>query len=249
MERLQRLSQDITLVFFVREQLSLLNSLYLQHVKALEITADFDSYLEHSADVELYDLASFQRWTDEPAVRFVAVPFDVHVEADPLAALLAAAEIAVSPGELRQPPQTYGDQLGPIGIEAARLLGAHLRGRYPTFQPTELAARRLKRRAATEALAQGWCDAEFWGWSAPQADRLVAHYAPSNQEFARRAWATDWNLPAPLDLPQSTAELVELDPGTVQRVHRFVNTMERLFARLRMKQDRATQDQTIQDEP
>ena len=227
------------MVFFAREQLGLLNSLYLNRVKAFEVSGDFDRYLAESADVQVYDLASFRRWYDDPSLRFVGVPWDVESEGDAFAALLAASGIPVETSELRTPDETMGEDLGPIGVEAIRLLGAYLRGRFPDFLPTEPAALRLKRRAATEALAKGWCEDAFWGWSARRSDELVSRYAESNQEFAHRTWGGDWGLSAPLDRPRNAAELVELDAGTVHRIHRFVNTLERVFRRHRANQDAA----------
>ncbi len=237
LERLRGLADDVTVVFFAREQLGLLNSLYCNRVKTFEVTSDFDAYLEGSTDTRLYDLESFAPWYDGGAVPFVAVPWDPDGAADALAALLEAADISVDSNELRVPEETFGEDLGPVGIEATRLLGAHLRGRFPDFRYDEPAARRLRRRASTAALEKGWCGPEFWGWSPRRADQAVARYAESNQEFARRTWGGDWDLPAPLDRSRNVAELVELDPETVNRVLRFVNEMERVFVRLRAKQD------------
>ncbi len=95
MDRLRSLSDDVTVVFLVREQLGLLNSLYRIRVKAFEITHDFDTYLDESTDVRVYDLASFRPWYDDSAIRFVGVPWDEDTEGDPLAALLAASDISV----------------------------------------------------------------------------------------------------------------------------------------------------------
>jgi hypothetical protein len=237
LERLRGLADDVTVVFFAREQLGLLNSLYCNRVKTFEVTSDFETYLEHSPDARLYDLGSFAPWYDGGPVPFVAVPWDPDGDTDALAALLTAADIAVDTGELRAAEETFGEELGPIGIEATRLLGASLRGRFPDFRFDEPAARRLRRRAATAALAKGWSAEEFWGWSPRRADQAVARYAESNQEFARGTWGGDWSLPAPLDRRRNVVDLIELDPETLNRVHRFVNEMERLFPRLRTKQD------------
>jgi hypothetical protein len=236
LERLRALAEDVTVVFFAREQLGLLNSLYCNRVKMFDVTSDFDTYVESSSDSRLYDLESFAPWYVDGSLPFVAVPWDPTREADSLADLLAAASVPIDSSELRQPDEIFGEELGPVGIEATRLLGAVLRGRFPDFSPDEPAARRLRRRASTAALAKGWLADEFWGWSPRRADQAVAHYAESNQEFARRTWGGDWGLSSPLDRRRTVVDLVELDPEKLNRVHRFVNEMARMFPRLRSKE-------------
>ena len=237
LERLHSLSDDVTLAFLARDQLGLLNSLYCHRVKSFQVTCDFDTYLDESADVRLYDLAeAFRPWYDAGAVGFVAVPWDEQSTDDALAALLAACAIPMETSELVGAAGSDGDDLGPVGIEATRLLGAYLRGRFPDFRPGEPAARRLRRRAANAALAKGWCEEDFWGWTPRRADEAVARYAASNQEFARRTWGGDWSLPARRDRERNVAELVELNPISVNRVHRFLTEMEKSFARLRTRQ-------------
>jgi hypothetical protein len=236
-ERLRGLADDVTVVLFVGEQLSTLNSLYCTRVRTFEVTSDFDTYLDQTTDAQLCDLGSLRSWYDDGRIPFVAVPWDPYGKADALAALLTATGVAIDAAELRPAPDTFGDELGPIGIEATRLLGANLRGRFPDFSWDEPAARRLRRRSATAVLGHGWFAGQFWGWSRQRADQTVAHYADSNQEFARHCWGQDWQLPAPLDRPRQVADLVELDPEELNRVHRFVNEMSRIFPRLRATRD------------
>lgn len=239
LDRLSGLSDDVTVVYFVREQLSLLNDLYGHGVKTFRLTCDFDSYVDQRVDDRLADLSQLRAWYDDGPVRFVAVPWNPADGQDAFAALLAAAGIDIETGLLASPPETYGEDLGPVGIEAIRLLGAYLRGRLPDFRPGEPAARKLRRRASTTALAHGWCAEDFWGWTPRSAAEAAARYADGNQEFARRTSGADWSLPSPLDRPRSAAELIELDPQTVTQVHRFVTDMERVFRRLRAKQEAA----------
>lgn len=238
-ERLCALSDDVTMVFLARDQLGLLNSLYCQQVRALELTSDFDTYLAESPDVDLYDFAtSFAPWYRSGDVRFVAMPWDPRSGSDALPALLSLADIEVPQDELL-PVELKDDQPGPVGIEANRLLGSYLRGRFPDFRSGEEAARRLRRKASAATKVFGWNNDEFWGWTPGQAAQAAARYATSNQDFAQQTWGDGWGLEAPVDRERHVAELVELSPTSVNQIHRYLIEMEDAFGRLRRRDEAA----------
>lgn len=234
--RLRALSDDVTMVLLVRDQLDLLNSLYCQQVRSLELTCDFDGYLADSPDTHVYDFAaSFAPWYAADDVSFVAMPWDPRTDEDTLPALLSLVGISVTPDVL-VPGDGEGDLLGPVGIEANRLLGSYLRGRFPGFRPGEPAARKLRRKAAAAGQSHSWDNDEFWAWSPQQAARAAERYATSNQEFARHVLGGNWDLPAPVDRERNVAELVELGPASVNQVHRYLIEMEEAFERLRRRE-------------
>lgn len=236
-EQLKRLSSDVTLVYLAREQLGLLNSLYCQHVKTFETNWDFDTFLRRSPDVARSDLVtSFRPWYDGSDVRFVAKPWDVDAEGDALAALLHLAEIDLGDATLTRSEGDNGDELGPIGIEALRLLGSYLRGRFDDFDAGEPAARRLRRKATQRARLNEWYGNDFWGWTPQAAASAADRYAAPNREFARHVWGGEWTLPSPRSRQRSVADLVELDPASVNRVHRFIIEMEKAFTVLRSRE-------------
>ncbi len=198
------------------------------------MTSDFDTYLAESPDCALYDLTgSFGRWYDEGDVRFVASPWAVDSDEDAFIALLRLCDLTVPPDQVVRPAAVAEIELGPVGIEAVRLLGAYLRGRFPDFHPGEPAARRLRRKVAVTAQNNAWCDIPFWGWSPAQTARAEERYSGPNQQFARRLWGGDWPLQAPPDDQRQVADLWGLGAQATNRVHRFVNEMARAFARLR----------------
>lgn len=238
--RLLAIVDDVTIVFFARDQLALLNSLYCQRVRSLEVTCDFDTYIAGSPDATLYDLAaSFESWYTAGDIRFVAMPWDPRSDGDALPALLALGGIEMAPGTLLPGEAVKDVDLGPVAIEANRLLGSYLRGRFPDFRPGEPAARRLRRKVGTSTESWEWDVEEFWGWSPQQAARAAARYAGPNEHFARHVWHDDWGLQPPVTRERRTAELVELDPTSVNRVHRYLVEMEGAFERLRRRESAA----------
>lgn len=239
-ERLRALSDDVTVVFLVRDQLDLLNSLYCQQVRALETTSDFDTYVATSPDLGHYDLASFAPWYGDGDVDFRAMPWDPHAGAEALPALLTLAGIDIDGATLRVPElDTDAEQLGPVGVEANRLLGSYLRGRFPDFTLAEPAARRLRRKAAQVGQAHGFEADDFWGWSPEQATQAAARYAVGNQQFAHALWGGEWALATPIDKPRHAVELVELEPSMVNRVHRYLIEIEEAFHRFRRREAEA----------
>lgn len=237
MERLRMVSDDVTVVFFARDQLDLLNSLYCQQVRALELTCDFEEYVATSADLDHYDLASLALWYGAADVDFRSLPWDPNAGAEALPALLTVAGIDVDEDTLVTPElDTEADQLGPVGVEANRLLGGYLRGRFPDFRPGAAATRRLRRKAALAGQGHGFDDDDFWGWSPELAAKAAARYAETNKEFARHTWGGEWGLAAPVEKPRHTVDLVELEPTVVNRVHRYLIDMEDTFERFRRRE-------------
>lgn len=236
-KRLHAVADEVTVVFLARDQLDLLNSLYCQQVRALEVSCDFDGYVAGSPDLERYDLTSYEPWYTSDDLDFRALPWDPNAGAEALPALLTLAGIEVDDSQLRTPDlDTEADQLGPVGVEANRLLGSYLRGRFPDFRPGEPATRRLRRKASLAGQTHGWEADDFWGWTPEQAAEAAARYAAGNEAFARHVWGGEWGLAAPVDKPRHVVELVELEPSLVNRVHRYLIEMEEAFQRFRRRE-------------
>ncbi len=239
-DRLRSLSDNVTVALVVREQLGLLNSLYCQGVRFLELTCDFDTYLRDSPDLTICSPAeAFRPWYDGSDVEFLAMPADPADDSDQLGALLSLCRIDVPADGLVPYESSERQELGAVGVEATRLLGTYLRGRFPDFRPGEPAARRLRRKAATAAERLGWCTDDFWGWRPQQAADAADRFAASSQQFARQVWHGDWSVEAPVDRERNVADLVELDPLSINRTHHYLVQMASAFERLRQQEEAA----------
>lgn len=232
---------DVRIVYFVRNQLSLLNSLYGQRVKSLRA---IDAFAPHASSHLGSVLNDFPRllsaWYQSDDIDFVAVPFTGSRDVDPLAELLRVSGVEVDSSLLVAKRDDVNRSLGPVGIEAARLLGAMLRGLYPDFDPEEPAAKRLYRRSSLRASKYGWCDEPFWGWTPETAAAAAERFAARNEEFAQAVWGHGWDLPMPVDTETSAVALLELPPPTIERVHSYVTTMARRFDTLRNDKEQAS---------
>jgi hypothetical protein len=234
-EAARRICPNVTIVYFVRDQLALLNSLYGQRVKSLKFRLTFDEHTRVYRGRKLLSYSSLLfPWHRSALADLVALPFTGDRSEDPMRTLLSAAGIEL-PGdaELVHTSDDANASLGPVGLEAARLLACFLEGTFGDFDAEEPAAKRLYRLSSSRARAAGWCDEPFWGWTPQTAANTAEYYAASNDDFARQVWGTDWPLPMPLDKDCTAVRLLDLDPPTNERVQRYVFGLSRRFAALR----------------
>lgn len=230
--QLARLSDDVTIVYVVREQLSLMNSRYNQRVKSLRYTDTFAAYVGNALQSGKFDLdRNFHPWYDSTSVDFVAVPFDELVSRDPFVSLLNAAKIVI-PEDLITIGKRTNESLGPTGLEVSRLLGAYLHVLDPEFDPKGDVALQTYRISVTRARKNGWAVEKYWGWDPADAAQIAVHFEDSNQRFARTLWNIDWPMPMPLDRAKNTIRLSDLAPEEIILAQRFVDSISRRYLEL-----------------
>jgi hypothetical protein len=230
----KQICADVRIVYFVRNQLSLMNSLYGQRIKSLRMVQSFDYHTNYYRGRRFFNYQELLApWYEGGSVSFVAVPFTGSRDVDPLAELLRVAGVDTAGHPLLQEKDDVNTSLGPVGIEAARLLGSYLRGVFPDFDSEEIPAKKLYRLSSSRARANGWCDESFWGWTPETAQQTVDYFTPSNDSFARAVWGHDWDIEMPVDKATSAVRLLDLDPPTIERIHRYVFTLAGRFAALR----------------
>lgn len=233
-DRLLELDRDVTVVYIVRDPLSRLNSYYAQQVKLMRAVPGFAGFVGGALRRHEFDLTERTRaWSRHSRIAFVAIPFSDLVAQDPLTTLLRAARIDVPLDELVDPQPPLNITLGPVAVEAIRLLRHYLGGLNPGLSYDDLAVRKLHRVAAHRARELGWCETPFWGWTPPLAQKATRRLAASNEAFAQQVWGTAWPMPLPLDRPLATARLLALPEAELDAVHQFVVDMSRRYARLR----------------
>lgn len=230
-ERLTMLSDDITVVVFVREQLSLLNSLYGQRIKMFKLTEPFRPWTEENLYRTDLDL-QFRRWYDHDRIKLRAVPFTGSGTDDPLAAMLAAGGIEVPAGRLRPATELTNPSLGPLGVEAFQVATRYLYGRFPRFKPTSMAGRKLHRWAGPQAIQRGWGEDRFWAFDPAFAADVAGRLEESNQRFAEHVWGGHWPFSWPLDRPRTMVSLDDLDPAGTEQVSRFVMAVAERYRQL-----------------
>jgi hypothetical protein len=194
----------------------------------------FDRHTAIYRGRRLFDYeALLKPWYTSDFLNFKALPFTGSRDVDPLQQLLQIAGVGAKPDALVSEEDDVNSSLGPVGIEAARLLGGYLRGMFVDFDPEELASKKLYRLSSSRAHSNGWCDESFWGWTRESAEMIADYFAQSNDRFARDVWGSDWRISMPVDKETSTVRLLDLPPPIVEKVQRFVFAMGRRFGQLR----------------
>ncbi len=230
----RQVCDSVTIVYFVRNQLAMMNSLYGQRVKSLKMVESFEYHTKVYRGRRLFDFeALLAPWYTNTDLDFEALPFTGSRDVDPLEELLHVAGLDLEGHPLIQERDDVNASLGPVGIEAARLLGSYLRGTFPDFDSEEMAAKMLYRLSSSRAQRSGWCDESFWGWTPVTAADTAAYFAPANDRFSRAVWGTDWPIPLPVDKDTSAVRLLDLDPPTIEKIHRYVFGLAKRFGTLR----------------
>lgn len=240
-ERLRPSGWAVTILYVVRDQVSLINSSYAQQVKTFTDVDDFALHVEAVLERGAADLEQqTSRWCESSDFEFVAVPFPALFEPNPLVTLLRAARIDINEDELVMRSEAVNITLGPIAVAAFRLLRHYLEGLNPDLSHDDMAVRKLHRVAARAAKDAGWCEEPFWGWTPALATEAVKRLGPTNERFARAVWGTAWPLPMPVDRPQAQVKLMDLRGRGLNQVQEFVVAMGKRYIRLLNEDEAAT---------
>jgi hypothetical protein len=240
-ERIRQLSDDVTVVYVVRDQLSSLNSLYTQSIKSFRTTQNFNPFVVRALASGHFDFhRCFRTWYEHDALTFVAVPFSTLIAQDPLVSFLSIAGVDVPTEQLTLQEVPSNVSPGPIAVEAVKLLGVYLQAVDRKFVSTGNRGRRLYRLAAARARQNGWCEEKYWGWTPELAAKTAADLRPSNEQFAQAVWGSDAALDLPTDKPLAVARLMALDPATFKDVQTYVDQLVQRYLEMKTGQEYLT---------
>ncbi len=158
------------------------------------------------------------------------MPFTGSRDVDPLTELLKVAGVDAKADTLVSEEDDVNSSLGPVGIEAARLLGCYLRGMFADFDSEEMASKKLYRRLVVTSTEQRMVRRVLLGVDTRHGRRDVDFFAASNDRFARDVWDSDWDIAMPVDKETSAVRLLDLPPPTIEKVNRYVFSLSQRFA-------------------
>lgn len=232
--QLQRISDDVTILYVVRDQLSYLNSLYNQNIKSFRLVETFNDYATRILQTGQLDLDNrFKSWYSSDTLTFMAVHFDTLTEGNVLQNFLKAAGIDIPRDRLTRPRDVSNESLGPIGVEACRLLGSYLRVLDPAFDYRTYETLKAYRVSARKARENGWCNESYWGWEQAFARTVATRLQGSNERFAQSVWGPDGEVALPAERAMRAVRLMDQTLHELQSVHRFVGVMSRRYISLK----------------
>jgi hypothetical protein len=234
LERLSSVADEIVTVSVIADQLTMINEAYLHQVTTWRSSKRLDQVAPTLIENEMFDHERYLRpWYDDSQTAYHAVPLPEFDAGHPVVVVLRACGI-----ELVRPPAAQmlpsEPRLGPIGVEAARLLATYARSKLPRLNPKDPAVVTVNRSAVARAEKLGWCAEPFWGWNRRAADQVLARFDASNHRFAQRVWGTAWTIPYPMERPSNRVDFLDLDVQFVDQVQRYV-----MATTNRLKRERA----------
>lgn len=227
-DELFKLSDDITIVYAARDQLSLINSYYNQAIKMLRPLASFEKFATNMVKSGQVDLVkNFESWYNSPKIKFKAVPFPEFQKNDAFVTFLRAAGINVPESDLPSRPGKSNVSLGPIGVEASRILARHIQKVFPDFSERDREI--LHRHSAAYARKAGWSEDKYWGWEPNLAEWAADQLSASNERFASAVWGGTWDVPMPTDQRSTDISLHELTGQQAAEIFEFVTAMTQRY--------------------
>jgi hypothetical protein len=232
LSKLEKLADEVVVVTVVADQLTLINDYYLNHIATWRTSGQLAKVGLQLVDNDAFvHERALRPWYQADEVRFVAVPAPEFSAGNPLEVVLRAA--GVNPGDALVDADELPPRLGSVGVEANRLVATYLRAEIPDFSPDAGPVATASRVALTRAARLGWCNDEFWGWTARAADKALARFDASNRRFAATVWQGEWAIPYPVDRPCTQVDFLDLDPPTVELIHDYVvSTTGRVMAKM-----------------
>ena len=212
-------------ILTVKPQAEYLNSTYTWRMQFLREARTFGRYLQAEMGSPRLDLCALSRqWRSASDGGMRAVPVRDRRSVRPLIerfltelGLLGEVAPHLSPDDtaLRE-----NRSPGPATIEACRRL--RQAGAARTLGPR---ARDATRSLEQAARAAGMDAVPFRGFDADAGARVAAHWAASNDRFAREVWDEPWSTRAGDDPALPVNELAgrEIDPATERRIQALID--------------------------
>ena len=233
LKKLRKAGVDVTVIGFIRDQPSYLNSHYTQHVKRFATAQSLESYaaraMRSSIGKSSCDPEQLFGWLEHhPSVQTVFFPYGRSITAppaleglpqDPFGQLIHSLGI---PTSVRfQPVANRNAQPGDLAIRTALQLSQQLNDEGIRLGK---AARRARSLLCSEAERRNWIATPYRGLDPALNQRIRSHFAAANNRFADRVWGCSWDQiftpePAKESRIPSAAEQRAIDQA-VTRLHR-----------------------------
>ena len=242
---LKKLSQtgvDVTVIGFVRDQPSYLNSHYTQHVKRFATDQSLEAYASKAMQATIgkssCDPEQLFGWLQKhPSVHAVFFPYGRSITPppalengpkEPFTQLIRC--LGIPETVQLKPVAKLNSQPGDLAIRTALKLSQELKREGIQLGKRAKQARTLICR---EAERRNWMETPFQGLDPKRNQRIRTHFAAANNRFALRVWGLPWDQiftpsPATVGRIPSTAEEREVHQAVKQIRRRLVPQSQRL---------------------
>ena len=201
---------SVTLIAFLRDQPSYLNSQYTQHVKKFGLSCGFETYArqimghtKERGECDPQRLFGWIRRNGTATAHFI--PYGGSRALDPFEQLLAV--IGAGPATDWMDLPRINEQPGRLAIETALAVQRRLASKEQAVNDP-LHRRQAFRLLRATANLYGWPKQRFSGLTPELYREIRTHYRASNDAFAQEVWgAADWATVFPEESPPPQPEL------------------------------------------
>ena len=244
LKKLNQAGVDVTVIGFVRDQPSYLNSHYTQHVKRFATAQSLEAYaakaMKPSIGKRTCDPEQLFGWLDkQPSVHAVFFPYGRSITPppslgdgpkEPFAQVIHCLGI---PETVQfKPVDNQNSQPGDLAIRTALQLSQELKREGVRLGKRAKRARTLLCR---EAERRNWMETPYMGVDSRLNRRIRAHFAAANNRFANRIWGCPWDqIFSPDTAAQSripsAAEQQAIDQAVRRIRRRLIPAAQRLWS-------------------
>ena len=200
--KLEKNGIKVTVIGFIRDQPSYLNSRYTQHVKRFATSESFPDYAAKALKSNIQKTSCnpeqlFDWLNDHPSSQIFLYPYGRSITPpqslhdapnDPFMQLIHCLKIPIST-EFK-PIRDLNIQPGNLGIHAALTLSRESRDKETLKGRT---AKRARALICKEAEQRNWAKRPYIGLNPELNRRIRDHFAAANNRFAQRVWGCQWD--------------------------------------------------------
>ena len=202
LEKLSQASVNVTMICFVRDQASYLNSHYTQHVKRFATAQSLEDYAAKAMQPSIWksscDPEQLFGWLEHhPSVRAVFFPYGRSITPPPSLANSPREPfeqliqcLGIPESVHFQPVANRNTQPGDLTVRTALLLHQELKRDGIRLGK---AAQRARSLLSHEAEQRNWMRTPYMGLDSELNQRIRAYFAAANNRFAQRVWGCQWD--------------------------------------------------------
>ena len=202
LKKLRQAGVQVTVIGFVRDQPSYLNSHYTQHVKRFATAKSLEAYaakaMRPSIGKSSCDPEQLFGWLErQPSVHKLFFPYGRTITPppaladhpkDPFAQFIHC--LGIPPTVQFQAMANLNAQPGDLAIRTALQLSQELKREGIRLGKAAKQARRL---ICHEAEQRNWMKTPYMGLNPKLNERIRSHYAAANNRFSIRVWGCPWD--------------------------------------------------------
>jgi len=234
-KNLKKNGLNITVIGFIRDQPSYLNSRYTQHVKRFATGKSFPEYVADAMKPNIHsttcDPEKLFDWLEDSAAsqvflfpygRSITPPSSLlNIPRDPFDQLIHCLDIPSS--TCFKPINDLNVQPGNLGIQTALLL----KREFQSDESLKRNAKRTRHQICKQAEQRNWTKTPYIGVNPELNQRIKDYFSAANNRFAQRVWGCHWDQIFTMDISAEPKSLTAAERDEINQVVKQIR--RRLF--------------------